>query len=119
MTRTIAVGAVFAAPLLAHEIQLYRARPVVAATRRSRSAWVALILIAPVAVPQRLKPQLSLIPSGSVVLAEGDVSGWLFWADPQVKPVLDPRIEIYSAAHVRAFVSALAAGPGWRQFVDR
>ena len=132
-TRTIAVGAVVAAPLLAHEIQLYRAHRVVATTRRAGSAWVALILIAlvaaaplsaaraqdPVAVPQRLKPQLSVIPSGTVVLAEGDISGWLFWADPQVKPVLDPRIEIYPPAHIHAFVSAMAAGPGWRKFVDR
>ena len=132
-TRTIAVGAVIAAPLLAQEIQLYRGRPVVATTRRSRSAWAALILTAlvvaaplsafraqdPVAVPQRLRPQLSLIPPGTVVLAEGDISGWLFWAEPAVRPVLDPRIEIYSPAHVRAFVSAMAAGPGWRQFVDR
>jgi len=133
MTRTIAVGAVIAAPLLAHEIQLYRGRPVVAFTTRSRSAWAALMLIAlvaaaplsaaraqsAVAVPNQLKPQLSLIPSGTVVLAEGDINGWLFWAEPQVRPVLDPRIEIYSPAHVRAFVSAMAAAPGWRQFVDR
>ena len=132
-TRTIAVGAVIAAPLLAQEIQLFRGRPVVVRTRRSRSAWAALILIAlvaaaplsaaraqnPVAVPQRLQPQLAAIPSGTVVLAQGDVSGWLFWADPGVKPVLDPRIEIYPAAHIRAFVSAMAAGPGWEQFVDR
>jgi hypothetical protein len=62
---------------------------------------------------------LSAIPSGTVVLAQGDVSGWLFWADPGVRPVLDPRIEIYSPAHIRAFVSAMAAGPGWRDFVDR
>ena len=133
MTRTIAVGAMIAAPLLANEIQLYRGRLVSESTRRSRSAWVALILIALVAaaplsaaraqdaaaVPDHLRPQLSLIPPGTIVLAEGDISGWLFWADPQVRPVLDPRIEIYSAAHVRAFVSAMAAGPGWRQFVDR
>ena len=132
-TRTIAVGAVIAAPLLAHEIQLYRGRPVVATTRRSRSAWAALILVAlvaavplaearaqnPVAVPQRLMPQLSAIPSGTVVLAAGDISGWLFWAEPGVKPVLDPRIEIYPAAHIRAFVSTMAAGPGWEQFVRR
>ncbi len=132
-TRTIAVGAVIAAPLLAQEIQLYRGRPVVAATRRSHSTWAALILIAliiaaplsaaraqnPLAVPQRLTPQLSAIPSGTVVLAEGDISGWLFWADPGVKPVLDPRVEISPSAHIRAFVSAMAAGPGWRQFVDR
>jgi hypothetical protein len=132
-TRTIAVGAVIAAPFLAQETQVYRGRPFVAATRRSRSVWAALILIAlvaaaplsvarardPVAVPQRLRPQLSLIPPGTVVLAEGDISGWLFWADPQVKPVLDPRIEIYPPAHVRAFASAMAAAPGWRQFVDR
>ena len=133
MTRTIAVGAIIAAPLLAQEIQQYRGRPVCEATRRSRFAWVALILVAlvaaaplsaaraqdAVAVPDRLRPQLSRIPSGTVVLAEGDISGWLFWADPQVRPVLDPRIEIYPPAHVRAFVSAMAADPGWRQFVDR
>jgi len=133
MTRTIAVGAVIAAPLLANEIQLYRGRPVGRSTRQSRSAWVALILVALVAaiplsearsqeaaaVPDRLRPQLSLIPPGTIVLAEGDISGWLFWADPQVRPVLDPRIEVYSAVHVRAFISAMAAEPGWRQFVDR
>jgi hypothetical protein len=132
-TRTIAVGAVIAAPLLAQEIQLLRGRPVPTTTRRSRSAWAALILIAlvaaaplsaaraqnPAAVPLRLTPQLSAIPSGTVVLAEGDVSGWLFWSEPGVRPVLDPRIEIYSPAHIRAFVSTMAAGPGWRQFVTR
>lgn len=132
-TRTIAVGAIVAAPLLAHEIQLYHRRPATATTRGSRAAWAALILVAlvatvplaaaraqsPVAVPQRLAPQLSAIPSGTVVLAEGDVSGWLFWAHPGVRPVLDPRIEIYPATHLRAFLSTMAAGPGWRQFVKR
>lgn len=132
-TRTIAAGAVIAAPLLAHEIQLYRGRPVVATTRRSRVAWAALILVAllaaaplsaaraqnPVAVPQRLTPQLSAIPSGTVVLTQGDIGGWLFWADPGVKPVLDPRIEIYPPAYIRALATTLAAGPGWRQYVDR
>jgi hypothetical protein len=132
-TRTIAVGAVLAAPLLAHEIQLYRGRPVIAPRRRSRSGWAALILTAllaaaplsaaraqnPVGLPQRLTPQLSAIPSGTVVLADGDISGWLFWTEPGVKPVLDPRIEIYPVEHLRAFVSAMAAGPGWRRFISR
>lgn len=132
-TRTVAVGAVMAAPLLAQEIQLYRGRPVAEPTRRSRIAWAALILTGllaavplaaaraqdPVGLPLRLGAQLSAIPSGTVVLAEGDISGWLFWAYPGVKPVLDPRIEVYPAAHVRAFVSAMAAGPGWQRFVVR
>jgi hypothetical protein len=132
-TRTIPVGAVIAAPLLAHEIQLYRGRPVNRPTKRSRSAFAALILIAlvaatplaaaraqhPVGVPERLTPQLSAIAPGTVVLAEGNISGWLFWADPGVRPVLDPRIEVYPPEHIRAFVSAMAAGPGWRQFVDQ
>ena len=133
MSRTIAVGALIATPLLAQEIQLYRGRPVVATTGRSRATWAALILVAlvaaaplsaaraqePVAVPQRLRPQLSLIPSGTVVLAQGDISGWLFWVDPGLRPVLDPRVEVYSSEHVRAFVSTMAARPGWRQFVKR
>ena len=132
-TRTIPVGALIAAPLLAQEIQLYRARPVDAPTRRSRSGWAALTLVALVAavplsaaraqepgsVPQRLSPQLSAIAPGTVVLAQGDISGWLYWSEPGLRPVLDPRIEISSPQHVRAFVSAMAAGPGWRQFVDR
>ena len=132
-TRTIAVGAVIAAPLLAQEVQLYRGRRVVATTGRHRSALTALILMAlvvaaplsaaraqsPAAVPQRLMPQLSAIPTGTVVLAQGDISGWLFWADPGVRLVLDPRIEIYSAAHIRSFISAMATGPQWRQFVDQ
>lgn len=133
MARTIAVGALIAAPLLAQQIQLYRDRPVRPATRQSWSGWAALVLIAliaavpvsearaqdPVAVPQRLTPQLSLISAGTVVLAQGDISGWLFWAHPGVKPVLDPRIEIYPAEHIEAFVAAMAAAPGWREFVDR
>lgn len=133
MTRTVAVGALIAAPLLAQEIQMFRGRPVAATTRRSRLGWATLIMVAlvvaaplsivraqdPVGVPQHLRPQLSIIPPGTVVLAEGDISGWLFWADPQVRPVLDPRIEIYPPAHVRAFVSAMAAGPGWQQFVHK
>jgi hypothetical protein len=131
--RTIAVGAVIAAPLLAQEIQLYRDRPVLAATWRSRSSWAALTLAAllaaaplsaaraqePVNVPLALASELSAIPSGTVVLAQGDVSGWLFWAHPDLRPVLDPRIEIYPAAHVRAYVSAMAAGLGWDDFVHQ
>jgi len=132
-SRTVAVGAVMAAPLIAQEIQLYRDRRVAEPTRRSRIGWAALILAGliaavplaavraqdPVGLPLRLGAQLSAIPVGTVVLAEGDISGWLFWACPGVRPVLDPRIEIYSAAHVRAFVSAMAAGPGWQRFVER
>jgi len=131
--RTIGIGALIAAPLLAQEITLYRGRPVVATTRRDRSRWAALILVAlvaaaplasvraqePVSVPQRLKPHLSLIPPGTIVLAEADISGWLFWADPQVRPVLDPRVEIYSPTHVRAFAATMAAAPGWRQFLTQ
>jgi hypothetical protein len=131
--RTIAVGALIAAPLLSQEIQLFRGRKVTAPTARSRSAWTALIVVAlvaaaplavaraqnPVAVPQGLTPKLSAITPGTVVLADGNISGWLFWAQPGVKPVLDPRVEIYSATYLRAFVSAMAAGPGWLAFVDR
>lgn len=131
--RTIAVGAIIAAPLLAQEIQLFRGRPLNVPTLGSRAGWTALIMVAaiaaaplaaaraqdPVNVPRQLAPQLKKIPSRTVVLADGDVSGWLFWADPNVRPVLDPRIEIYSATYVSAFVSAMAAGPGWEQFVAR
>jgi hypothetical protein len=72
----------------------------------------------PVNVPSQLAPALSAIPPGTVVLAQGDISGWLFWSNPDLTPVLDPRIEIYSAAYIRAYVSAMAAGPQWDDFVQ-
>ena len=131
MSRTIAVGAVLAAPLLANALQDYVGKPVRAATRRAVLGWLALVLAAaviaipmsraiagtPVGVPEGLRPQLSAIPAGTVILAEDDKTGWLLWAEPQLAPAIDIRTEIYSHSHLAAYVRTMAVEPGWQNFI--
>ena len=131
MSRTIAVGAVLAAPLLANALQDYVGTPVRAATRRAGLGWLALVLAAaviaipmsraiagtPVGVPEGLRPQLSAIPAGTVILAEDDKTGWLLWAEPQLAPAIDIRTEIYSHSHLAAYVRTMAVEPGWQNFI--
>ena len=131
MTRTIAVGAVLAAPLFAQALQHYLGASVRPATRREVLGWHALVLAAaivaiplsgaiaqtPVGVPEGLRPQLSAIPAGTVVLCEDDKTGWLLWAEPQLAPAIDIRTEIYSHAHLSAYVRTMAVRPGWQGFI--
>ena len=132
MSRTVAVAAVLVAPLLAQEVQRYvgiRHKPV---TRCASLGWFALVLTAsvvamplaeavaqhPVGVPDRLSSQLSNLPKGTVVVANGDITGWLLWTAPDLRPVQDLRIEIFSHARAQEFVETMQAGPRWRKFID-
>jgi len=101
-------------------------------SRRSQVSWLgltaaALLVAVPLAgaiaqrpegVPLRLAAQLQEMPNGTRVIATGDVTGWLLWSAPNLKPVEDIRIEIYDPAYVRRFVEAMAAGPAWRGFIQ-
>ena len=131
MSRTIAVGAVLAAPLFAQALQQYLGTSVRPATRRELLGWHALVLAAaivarplagaiaqtPVGVPEGLRPQLSAIPAGTVILCEDDKTGWLLWAEPQLAPAIDIRTEIYSHAHLAAYIRTMAVEPGWQDFI--
>ncbi len=131
MSRTIAVGAVLAAPLFAQALQQYFRTSVRPATRREVLGWHALVLAAaivalplagaiaqtPVGVPEGLRPQLSAIPAGTVILCEDDKTGWLLWAEPHLSPAIDLRTEIYSHAHLAAYIRAMDAEPGWQGFI--
>ncbi|MGV8954550.1 MAG: hypothetical protein ACOH2M_25865 [Cypionkella sp.] len=133
MSRTIAVGAVLAAPLLAQALQRYVGTPVRLASRRAKTGLLALVMTAaviampisgaiaetPVGVPEALRPQLSAIPAGTVILCEDDKTGWLLWAEPQLAPAIDIRTEIYSHAHLAAYVRTMAVEPGWRDFITQ
>jgi hypothetical protein len=131
MSRTIAVGAVLAAPLLAQALQEHLGTVVSPATHQDALGWLALVVAAamiavpmsgaiaqtPVGVPQGLRPQLSAIPVGTVILCEDDSTGWLLWAEPQLAPAIDIRTEIYSHAHLAAYIRTMAVEPGWQDFV--
>jgi hypothetical protein len=131
MSRTVAVAAVLVAPLLAQELQKLFPMRVTRPSRHAQLAWVgltvaALVLAAPLAravaqnplgVPVNLAKELRQFPSGTKVIATGDVTGWLLWSAPGLKPVEDIRIEVYAPTYVRRYIETMAAGPAWRGFI--
>ena len=131
MTRTIAVGALLAAPLLAHALQSHRGECVTRPGRRVATAWLATMaclaaVAIPVAltvgqttdtVPARLTSQLKALPPGTVVLDHDDLSGWLMWIAPQSRPVIDLRSEVYDAGYHIRYTRSMQVAPGWDRFV--
>jgi len=133
MGRTVPVGAVIAAPLLASSLQELRGRPVRPLTRRGMSAWAGLVVAAAIVAvplagaqaqrpegwPEALRPQLAAIPAKTVVLNDYSAGGWLLWAEPHLTPVIDLRSEIYSKAYMQEYVRAQKVAPGWQQLLVR
>ena len=131
--RTVAVGAVLAAPLFASALQQQRFRPPKALTRHAAFTWLGLSLAAaliaipvagsvaqkPFGVPDRLRPQLASLPAKTVVLDQFAISGWLLWAEPQLIPVADLRSEVYSLEYLAAYRNNERVGPGWQSFITR
>jgi len=131
MARTVAVAAVLVAPLLAQEVQRYVGTEHTKVTRRAQAGWLAAVLLGavtaaplaaviarePLGVPTRLSSQLTALPAGTVIIAEGDITGWLLWTTPNLRPVEDLRVEVYSAKYIKQYVETMAAGPRWRSFI--
>jgi hypothetical protein len=131
MARTVALAAIIAAPLVAQEVQGIFSTHHTQPSRRAQLSWLGLTAIAlvtavplasavaqnPKGVPVHLAAQLRQVPNGTKVIATGDVTGWLLWSAPNLKPVEDIRVEIYDPAYVRRFIETMAAGPAWRGFV--
>jgi hypothetical protein len=136
MQRTVPVAALVLAPLVAiagtrQWGSLDRERP---APARERWVLLAALVVAavvalplsasaarqqPAYVPQALQAPLDALPAGTRVIAEGDVTGWLLYTAPQLRPVFDLRIESYAPGHVRDFIDARAAEPGWQSFIAK
>ncbi|MGV8954549.1 MAG: hypothetical protein ACOH2M_25860 [Cypionkella sp.] len=133
MYRTVAVGAVIAAPLFASALQQQRSRLPQPLTRRAVFTWLGLslatvLLAAPIAgavaqkpfgVPDGLRPQLASLPAKTVVLDQFAISGWLLWAEPHLIPVADLRSEVYTTEYLTAYRNNESVGPGWEDFITR
>jgi len=133
MFRTVPVGSIIAAPLLASALQEQRGHAAKRLSRRGTAAWAALvvaaaIVAAPIAVavaqrpsgwPEGLRPQLSSIPAKTVILNDFTAGGWLLWAEPQLTPVIDLRSEIYSMEYIQDFKATQEARAGWQGFLAR
>ncbi len=133
MFRTVAIGAVIAAPLFAGALQQQRFRPPRVLTRHAVFTWLgvslatALVAIPiagamaqnPFGVPERLRPQMAALPAKTVVLDQFAISGWLLWTEPQLIPVADLRSEVYSLEYLTAYRNNERVGPGWQSFITR
>jgi hypothetical protein len=133
MFRTVPIGSIIAAPLLASALQEQRGHGATPLTKKGKWAWVGLaaaaaIVAAPMAAavaqqpsgwPERLKPQLAAIPAKTVILNDFSAGGWLLWAEPQLTPVIDLRSEIYSMDYIRAYRRTEEVRAGWQEFLER
>ena len=133
MLRTVPVGAIIAAPLLASSLQEQRGSRPAPLTRRGTSAWLGLVLAAavvaapvagavaqrPAGWPEGLRSRLAAIPARTVVLNDFTAGGWLLWAEPHLTPVIDLRAEIYSKDYIRQYQRTQDVRSGWRELIDR
>jgi hypothetical protein len=143
MQRTVAIGALVGALLLADAAESHlrdrssaSSEAVERHSAKGRREWavlagaaaLAVALAAPLAavraqhahgVPTQLITALRALPEGTHVISDGDLSGWLMFQAPQVKPVFDIRIEVYAPVHVHGFIDALQAQPGWSAYLTR
>jgi len=133
MFRTIAVGSIIAAPLLASALQELRGHESSRVSHRGASAWIGLVAVAAIVAapiagavaqrpsgwPERLRPQLAAIPAKTVVLNDFAAGGWLLWAEPQLTPVIDLRSEIYSMDYINDYRRTEDVRAGWQGFLAR
>jgi len=129
--RTVAVGAVMLAPLVAATLQSrlpHRRAPSrtkeLGAVFASVSAVVLLaaalaphVASIPGRVPVGFDARLSALPPGSVVYNEYALGGWLLLCHSQVAPVIDPRTEVFDLQYVDKYMASRGASTGWQSTV--
>ena len=130
--RTVAVGAVIAAPLAAAALQRLLGRQrdhgpgrlegvTVAASTVVAIALAAVLVptIAsrPVGMPDALDSSLRQLPAGAVVLNDDAVGGWLLLEHPELKPVIDTRTYLFEVPYIKRYMGARAAQGDYPAFI--
>ncbi|MDU0312665.1 hypothetical protein RKE38_03135 [Phycicoccus sp. M110.8] len=135
MRRTVPVGAVLAAFLVTEALEQtlvsrgrLGARGVGTLELRTLAVGALVGVLAavplaevrsqhPVGVPIGLTEALRRLPSGTRLLSDGDMSGWVLFVAPNVAPVYDLRVEAYTPARIEGFIGARDAQPGWADYL--
>lgn len=130
--RTVAVGAIIVAPLLADALQRVlgeRPRP----RERRESVAVAVVLLTALLVmvpavsrvgvdaerfPLSMGRTLDSLPAGTVLLNQHELGGWLEWRHRHVRVVVDGNMPAYGPDYQLSYIHALGLQPGWQSFVD-
>jgi hypothetical protein len=128
--RTVALGAVISAPLVAMALQSLHPEESVKRVRGELASLVGAavaVLVAAALVlpgvarepemPNALDARLDQLPAGTVLFNEYSLGGWLLWRHPDLSATVDPRVEVFDSAYVDAHVAAESAAPGWRGVV--
>ena len=129
--RTIVLGALVAAPLLAGVLQSLvgtePGRPGPGAPRSERRALavgaVALLAVAAVVVPHSadrpgdvptaLDPQLDRLPAGTAVFNSYTLGGWISWRHPDLNQYIDGLITPYTPEHAERYYRSGLLDHGW------
>ncbi len=131
--RTVGLGGAIVAPVAAAGLQQLVSRPRErrvtletllallggAAGLALTAALAPSVAAAPQGVPTGLSPNLDALPARTVVCNAYDVGSWLLFAHPDLKPVIDGRTELYTAAAVRSYLTFASASPGWPAYAAR
>lgn len=132
--RTVAVGAVMAAPLAARALTYLlpvpedrggvRLERVLLPLSAAAAVLLAVVLAPSVAgraggMPTGLDDAIDTLPADTVVLDDDAVGGWLLLEHPRVHPVIDTRTYLFDVPYIEAYLNARGARPGWQDFVTR
>jgi len=129
--RTVSLGAVLVAPILAGAVQRAtgefikptRAERVVVPAAAAAAALVLAFLVPstssePGNVPSGLGDELAALPEGSAVMVDDTVGSWIEWRFPHLHPTMDGMFDAYSIDYMRRYRAARDLQPGWKVFLD-
>jgi hypothetical protein len=130
--RTIAVGAIVLAPLVAESLSalIGRAHPAVDRVERAAiggalvlSLGLAALLTAVgpsrmVGVPHEADRRLGALPAGSTVFNTDVLGGWLMLDHPAVRQTFDTRVEVYGPDAIQSYFAIMETKPGWQGLYD-
>lgn len=127
--RSVAIGAMIAAPLVAAAIASREGKPVraerIGVPVVAASSLVALAFVVPhtaakpaSSLPTAFDDRIRALPQGAVLFNDLRDGGYLMWRHPEVSIVGDGLTDQYSPSWVRGWFGALENEPGWEQFVS-
>lgn len=126
--RTVAVGAVLAAPLAAgalgrvlhvpHDPVGVRLERLMISVGTAAAIVVAGLLAPTQAagtgtVPAALGPAIDRLPRDTVVFNDDAAGGWLLLEFPRVHPVIDTRTYLFSVPYIKQYILARSARGDW------
>lgn len=131
--RTVGVGAIVLAPLVADSLQALTAQGTKTSIRRAEAIFIGGVVTsclvglglavpntaaAPGNVPSGLNDELDRVPAGSPILNEYALGGWLHWRHPKLQTVVDGFTDGYTAQAVADYLNAASVASGWDDYVE-